>query len=157
MAEKNKYEDKSIAELGKLFFERGNQHLVPALQQHIKTALGKFKQMQQQNDDLFEMLIVADIDQKLFAFVTGDGDALESKDDKDVFYIAQSEEFNETMELLKYICVGNHPEGYLSEDAEVYHWISDAIAGISDEEPLAGMPITIHGGYFYGETEVDPF
>ncbi len=147
-----KYSEKTINELGKLFFEIGNKQLVPELSKHINLALEKFKEMLVENDELNEIIIVADIDEKLFAFATGDGSELNSKEDENVFYIAESENFNECMELLKYICFGNHPEGYLSLDGEVYHWIGDAMPDIDED-----MSVTIYGGYYYGETEVDPF
>lgn len=78
-----KYGEKTINELGKLFFEIGNKQLVPELSKHINLALEKFKEMQDENSELNEIIIVADID----------------------------------------------------ED----------------------MSVTIYGGYYYGETEVDPF
>jgi hypothetical protein len=113
--------------------------------------LEKFKEMQNEDDELNE-IIIADVDEKLFAFATGDGSELSSKEDESVFYIAKSENFNECMELIKHICFGNHPEGYLSLDSEVYHWIGDAMPDIDED-----MSVTIYGGYYYGETEVDPF
>ena len=116
-----KYAEKTINELGKLFFEIGNEQLVPELSKHINIALEKFKEMQNEDDELNE-IIIADVDEKLFAFATGDGSELNSKEDESVFYIAKSENFNECMELIKHICFGNHPEGYLSLDSEVYHW-----------------------------------
>ena len=39
-----------------------------------------------------------------------------------------------------------------SLDGEVYHWIGDAMPDIDED-----MSVTIYGGYYYGETEVDPF
>ena len=147
-----KYKGKSIKELSELFFELGNEHLVPELSTHIEIALGKFKEIQENDDDLFEIIIVADIDEQQFVFALGDGSDLESKDDDSVFYIAKSDEFNECMELLNLICFGNHPEGYLSLDSEVYHWIEDAMPDIDSD-----LSITIYGGYDYGESEVDPF
>jgi len=146
-----KYKGKNIKELSALFFEIGNEHLVPELSNHIEIALEKFKSLQE-NDDLFEIIIVADIDEKQFVFALGDGSDLESKEDDCVFYIAKSGEFNECMELLNFICFGNHPEGYLSLDSEVYHWIEDAMPDIDSD-----LSITIYGGYDYCESEVDPF
>ena len=147
-----KYAEKTINELGKLFFEIGNEQLVPELSKHINIALEKFKEMQNEDDELNEMIIIADVDEKLFAFATGDGSELNSKEDESVFYIAKSENFNECMELIKHICFGNHSEGYLSLDSEVYHWIGDTMPDIDED-----MSTTIYGGYYYGETEVDPF
>jgi|GEM_PF-1687649 len=146
-----KYKDKSMGELGKLFFELGNEHLVPQLSNHIEIALEKFKVLQENDGDLFEFIIVADVDEKQFVFALGDGADLESDDDDCVFYIAKSDEFNECMELLNFICFGNHPDGYLGLDGEVYHWIGDAMPEIE------GTAVTIYGGYDYGESEVDPF
>ena len=146
-----RYEGKSVQELGKLFFELGNEYLVPELSNHISIAIHKFSELQAEDDELSEMIIVADLDEKLFAFAKGDGSDLESKESDSVFYIAQSDEFNECMELLNYICFPNHPEGYLKLDSEVYHWIGDAMPDIDD-----GMNITIYGGYDYCETEIDP-
>ena len=145
-----KYEGKSIRELGKLFFELGNAHLVPELAKHIEIALGKFGTMQQEDEELSEMIIVADIDEKLFAVAIGDGSDLSSKEDESVFYIAQSPEFNETMELLNYICFGHHPEGYLNLSSEVAHWIGDALSKVDTE-----LSLTIYGNYYYGEAEDD--
>ena len=147
-----KYEGKSISDLGKLFFELGNNHLVPELSKHISIALDKFKELQEEDDELSEMIIVADVDEKFFVFATGDGSELTDKDDDCVFYIAKSNEFNDTMELIKYISFGNHPEGYLNLSSEAYHWIGDAMPDVDED-----MSITIYGGYEYGETEVDPF
>ena len=147
-----KYEGKTIRELSGLFFEIGNANLVPELSKHIVIGVKKFRELQEDNDELNEMIIVADTDNKIFVFATGDGSELESKDDDCVFYIAESEKFHECMELIKYISFGNHPEGYLSLDSEAYHWIGDAMPDMEDEENL-----TIYGGYYYGETEVDPF
>ena len=109
-----KYAEKTINELGKLFFEIGNEQLVPELSKHINIALEKFKEMQNEDDELNEIIIIADVDEKLFAFAIGDGSELNSKEDESVFYIAKSENFNECMELIKHICFGNHSEGYLS-------------------------------------------
>ena len=142
---------KQLMNWGNFFFEIGNEQLVPELSKHINIALEKFKEMQNEDDELNE-IIIADVDEKLFAFATGDGSELSSKEDESVFYIAKSENFNECMELIKHICFGNHPEGYLSLDSEVYHWIGDAIPDIDED-----MSVTIYGGYYYGETEVDPF
>lgn len=147
-----KFKEQSIQELGKLFFQLGNEHLVPALSKHISIALDKFKELQEEDDELNEIIIIADVDEKLFAFATGDGSDIESKDNENVFYIAKNDEFNDTMELINYICHGNHPEGYLSLSGEVYHWIGDAMPDIDDD-----LSVTIYGGYYYGETEVDPF
>lgn len=152
-----KFEGKTINELGKLFFEIGNEHLVPALASHIGTALEKFKELQQEDDELSEMIIVADLEEKIFVFATGDGSELESKDDETVFYVASSKEFNECMELLDHIAFGNHPEGYLSLDSEVYHWIGDSINQVDDNPLFEELSPTVYGGYYYGETEVDPF
>lgn len=143
---------KQLMNWGNFFFEIGNEQLVPELSKHINIALEKFKEMQNEDDGLNEMIIIADVDEKLFAFATGDGSELNSKEDESVFYIAKSENFNECMELIKHICFGNHPEGYLSLDSEVYHWIGDAMPDIDED-----MSTTIYGGYYYGETEVDPF
>ncbi len=142
---------KQLMNWGNFFFEIGNEQLVPELSKHINIALEKFKEMQNEDDELNE-IIIADVDEKLFAFATGDGSELSSKEDESVFYIAKSENFNECMELIKHICFGNHPEGYLSLDSEVYHWIGDAMPDIDED-----MSVTIYGGYYYGETEVDPF
>lgn len=143
---------KQLMNWGNFFFEIGNEQLVPELSKHINIALEKFKEMQNEDDELNEIIIIADVDEKLFAFATGDGSELSSKEDESVFYIAKSENFNECMELIKHICFGNHPEGYLSLDSEVYHWIGDAMPDIDED-----MSVTIYGGYYYGETEVDPF
>ena len=143
---------KQLMNWGNFFFEIGNEQLVPELSKHINIALEKFKEMQNEDDELNEIIIIADVDEKLFAFATGDGSELNSKEDESVFYIAKSENFNECMELIKHICFGNHPEGYLSLDSEVYHWIGDAMPDIDED-----MSVTIYGGYYYGETEVDPF
>lgn len=142
---------KQLMNWGNFFFEIGNEQLVPELSKHINIALEKFKEMQNEDDELNE-IIIAYVDEKLFAFATGDGSELSSKEDESVFYIAKSENFNECMELIKHICFGNHPEGYLSLDSEVYHWIGDAMPDIDED-----MSVTIYGGYYYGETEVDPF
>lgn len=142
---------KQLMNWGNFFFEIGNEQLVPELSKHINIALEKFKEMQNEDDELNE-IIIADVDEKLFAFAIGDGSELNSKEDESVFYIAKSENFNECMELIKHICFGNHPEGYLSLDSEVYHWIGDAMPDIDED-----MSVTIYGGYYYGETEVDPF
>lgn len=142
---------KQLMNWGNFFFEIGNEQLVPELSKHINIALEKFKEMQNEDDELNE-IIIADVDEKLFAFATGDGSELSSKEDESVFYIAKSENFNECMELIKHICFGNHSEGYLSLDSEVYHWIGDAMPDIDED-----MSVTIYGGYYYGETEVDPF
>ena len=147
-----KYEGKSLQELGKLFFEFGNEHLVPELSKHIEIALEKFGELQTEDDELSEMIIVADVDEKLFAFATGDGSDLSSKDDDSVFYIAQSPEFNETMELLKLIGYPYNIESHIKFTSEVYHWIGDALSDIETE-----LSLTIYGNYDYGETEVDPF
>lgn len=152
MESTNKFEGKSIEELGKLFFEIGNEHLVPELSKHITAAVEKFKELQAEDEELYEMIIVADVDEKLFVFATGDGSDLEDKESDCVFYTAQSDEFNDCMELINYICEENHPEGYLNLDSEVYHWIGDAMPAIDDD-----TNITIYGGYYYGESEVDPF
>ena len=143
---------KQLMNWGNFFFEIGNEQLVPELSKHINIALEKFKEMQNEDDELNEMIIIADVDEKLFAFATGDGSELNSKEDESVFYIAKSENFNECMELIKHICFGNHSEGYLSLDSEVYHWIGDTMPDIDED-----MSTTIYGGYYYGETEVDPF
>lgn len=142
---------KQLMNWGNFFFEIGNEQLVPELSKHINIALEKFKEMQNEDDELNE-IIIADVDEKLFAFAIGDGSELNSKEDESVFYIAKSENFNECMELIKHICFGNHSEGYLSLDSEVYHWIGDAMPDIDED-----MSVTIYGGYYYGETEVDPF
>ena len=147
-----KYKDKSIKALSELFFELGNEHLVPNLSNHIEVALDKFRALQENDDDLCEIIIVADTYEKQFVFALGDGSDLESQDDDCVFYIAKSDEFSDCMELLDFICFGNHPEGYISLDSEVYHWIQDAMPHIDSD-----LSVTIYGGYDYGESEVDPF
>lgn len=146
------YEGKNIQELGKLFFELGNEHLVPELTRQIEIALEKFGELQEQDDELNEMIIVADVDEKLFAFAIGDGSELTCKDDDSVFYIARSPEFDETMALLKLIGYPFNPESHLKFSSEVYHWIGDALSGVDTE-----LSLTIYGGYDYGESEVDPF
>lgn len=146
------YEGKSIQELAKLFFELGNEHLVPELTSHIEIALEKFGELQAENDELSEMIIVADVDDKLFAFATGDGSNLTGKDDDCVFYIAQSPEFNEAMGLLKQIGYPFNLESHLKLSSEVYHWIGDALSDVETE-----LSLTIYGAYDYGESEVDPF
>ena len=93
-----KYGEKTINELGKLFFEIGNKQLVPELSKHINLALEKFKEMQDENSELNEIIIVADIDEKLFAFATGDGSELTSKEDENVFYIADT--FSDFLSLI---------------------------------------------------------
>ena len=148
---KQKYEGKSIQELGDLFYELSNEHLVPELSDYIETAIQKFVELQADDDELTEMIIIADVEEKLFAFATGDGSDLESKDSEEVFYIAQSSEFDECMELINHICHHNHPEGYLNLRSVVYHWIGDAMPEIDDD-----ISITIYGGYDYCESEVDP-
>ena len=147
-----KYKDKSLQELNNLFFELGNKHLVPELTEQIIIALEKFKELQADDEDLSEMIIVADVDERLFAFATGDGSDLEDKESESVFFIAQSDEFNDCMELLKFISYPNNPENHLRLDREVYHWIGDAMPDIDDD-----LSITIYGGYDYCETDVDPF
>lgn len=152
----DKFEGKDIRELGKLFFEIGNSTLVPTLAQHILVAAEKFRELQAE-DEISEMIIIADLEEKSFVFATGDGSDLESKEDDAVFYIAKSDQFIDCMELLDYIAFGKHPEGYLSLDSEVYHWIGDAVSKVEDKLNAAGAPLTIYGGYEYGETEIDPF
>jgi len=146
-----KYEGKNIHELGELFSELSNEHLVPELSNHIEIAIRKFAELQADDDELTEMIIIADVEEKLFAFAVGDGSDLENKESEEVFYIAQSSEFCECMELINSICHHNHPEGYLNLSSAVYHWIGDAMPDIDDD-----MSITIYGGYDYCETEVDP-
>lgn len=147
-----KYEGQSITDLGKLFFKLGNAHLVPELSRHITIALDKFRELQENDDELNEMIIVADVEERMFVFAKGNGSDLTCKDDECVFYIAKSDEFNDTMEFIQYICFGNHPEGYLNLSSEVYHWIGDAMPDIDED-----VSVTIHGGYYYGEAEDDPF
>lgn len=147
-----KYEGKSLRELGELFFELGNEHLVPGLSRHVEIALEKFGELQGKDEELSEMIIVADVDEKLFAFATGDGSELESKDDESVFYIAQSPEFAETMELLKLIGWPYNLDGTIKLTSEVYHWIGDALSDVNTD-----LSLTIYGNYDYGESEVDPF
>ena len=60
-----KYKDKSLQELNNLFFELGNKHLVPELTKQISIALEKFKKIQANDEDLTEMIIIADVDEKL--------------------------------------------------------------------------------------------
>ena len=145
-----KYDGISIRELGKLFFEIGNKNLVPELKKHITIALEHFKSLREQDKSLSEIIVVADIKERLFAFALGDGSDLTGKDDDCVFYIAKSDRFDDCMELIDYICFGNHPEGYLNLDSEVCHWVSDAMPKIDE------FPITIYYNSFYGEAEVDP-
>ena len=148
---KQKYEGKTIQELGELFYELSNEHLIPELSDHIETAIEKFAELQADDDELSEMIIIADVEEKLFAFAVGDGSDLENKDSEGVFYIAQSCEFDECMELINHICHHNHPEGYLNIRSVVCDWIGDAMPDIDDD-----INITIYGGYDYCETEVDP-
>ncbi|MFV0577781.1 MAG: hypothetical protein ACK5NU_03840, partial [Fusobacterium ulcerans] len=63
-----KYAEKTINELGNHFFEIGNEQLGPELSKHINIALEKFKEMQNEDDELNEIIIIADVDEKLFAF-----------------------------------------------------------------------------------------
>ena len=42
--------------------------MVPALAEHIAEAVGHFEEAQQDNEDLNEMIIIADLDKKIFAF-----------------------------------------------------------------------------------------
>jgi len=145
-----KYEGKSIDELVKLFGEFGNHHLVPALSDHIKTALGMLDEDDECDN---EIIIVADLEEKLFAFAHGDGSELESKDDECVFHIAKDDEFNECMELLN--CISNHPENYFNLRSVVAHWFVDAMPD-EDEIEETGFSGTIYCNYYYGESEVDP-
>ena len=153
----SKYEGQDIKELGKLFFELGNNHLVPALSKHIVEGLKKFQDLQEEYEDLQDMIIIADLERKLFAFAPGDGSDLEDADDENIFYRAKDAEFNDTMELLDFICFGNHPEGYLNMSTEVGHWIGDALRGKAVQSALEEMSVTVYGHYDYSETEDDPF
>ena len=146
----NKFEGKSMEDLGDLFFEIGNENLVPELFKHIKIALKKFKKLQKNDEDLSEMIIVADIDERQFVFATGDGSDLESEESDCVFYIAKSVKFNDCMELIQYISYGNHPQGYLDLDGEVCHWVSDAMPEIDN------LSVTIYHNSCYGKAEGDP-
>ena len=146
------YKDKDIEELDKLFNSFSNDHLVPELSAHISVALDKFSDLQENDDELEEMIVIADLDEKIFVFATGDGEDLENKDDDRVFYIAKSEEFNDCMELLSVIAAGGeHKDAHLKTSSVVYHWIGDAMPDIDDD-----LSVTIYGNYYYGETEVDP-
>lgn len=145
-----KYKGKNINELGSLFFEIGNKQLVPELRVQITAAVKKFRELQVNDKNITEMIIVADFEENLFAFATGDGSGLSSGSDPCVFHIAQSEKFTDCMELIDYICFGNHPQGYLNLNSEVSHWVSDAMP------KLAGLSATIYYGVGYGESEDDP-
>lgn len=146
-----KYEGKDIHELGKLFFQIGNADLVPELSRHFALALEKFAQMQEDDDELYDIIVVADTEARQFVFATGDGSDLEDEDSDCVFYIAKSDKFGDCMELLDYIAFGNHPEGYLNVSQEACHWISDAQPKNIDEYSVA-----VYYNHFYGEAEDDP-
>lgn len=146
-----KYAGKTITDLGKLFFEIGNEQLVPELGKHILVGVGKFQEMQEDDEDLSEMIIMADLEKHQFVFAKGDGSEVEDDTSEDIFYIAKSEQFNDCMDLLNYICFDNHPEGYLNLSSEVSHWIGDAMPDLDDE-----MALTIYGMYDYAEAEDDP-
>ena len=147
-----KYDGKSIKKLNKRFFELANDDLIPELADHIEIALEKFEELQKDDSDLSEIIIVADVEERRFVFALGDGSDLESADDDCVFYIAKSDDFKKCMKLLEFICFGNHPEGTLRLDREVYHWIGDALQDVD-----CNVAVTIYGNYDYGESEVDPF
>ena len=61
------------------------------------------------------------------------------------------------MEILEYICFGNHPNGHLNKSSEIGHWIGDALRKDDAQAALEDMDIVIYGGYEYAETEDDPF
>ena len=144
--------EKDIQELDKLFMELSNHHLVPELEDYIAIAIEKFESLREDDEELYEMIIVADLEEKAFIFATGDGCDLESKDDESVFLIAKSEEFDDCMELLTLIADGGaHKDAHLKTSSVVYHWIGDAMPDIDED-----LSITIYGNYYYGETEADP-
>jgi hypothetical protein len=144
----NKYQGKSMQELGKLFFELGNEHLVPELRRHIDIALKKVAALQAQDEDLSEIIIVADVDERQFAFAVGDGSDLEGPESDCVFYIAKSAKFNDCMELIQYI--ESQQEGHLHLSQEACHWVGDAVHKLDS-------PVAIFYNHYYGEAEDDPF
>lgn len=153
-----KYPGKDITELSHFFFDLGNEQLVPAVYDHIMIALPKFQELQTEDEELQDMIIIADFDENAFVFATGTGEDLESIDDDTVFYVAKDERFIECMELLEQICFENNDigEAHLSKETEVYHWIGDALNGLDEQKELEKMNLSVWGNYEYGESEVDP-